>query len=158
MQLRPITTLALVAAVGLGLSGCMASTPADEEAPAATEVQEDASTAPEAAETGAEDAAEPAADAPIDGWPAEVPVPEGDLEQDASNDAQIVGAFRVADASAGEAYAAELEAAGFTPMEGAPSEIAGVEANVYEGAGHMVATSIVEAGDVVLLSVAIQPM
>lgn len=155
MQPRPITTLALVAAVGLGLSGCMASPPADEEAPAATEVQEDASTAPEAEDTGA---AEASGDAPIDGWPAEVPVPEGDLEQDASNDAQIVGAFRVADASAGEAYAAELEAAGFTPMEGAPSEIAGVEANVYEGAGHLVATSIVEAGDVVLLSVAIQPM
>ncbi|WP_413319334.1 hypothetical protein AA0Z99_03045 [Agrococcus sp. 1P02AA] len=158
MQLRPIAATTIVAAFALGLAGCSMSPPATEPA-AETESSETTETT-EGTETGETDAAEggDAADAPVEGWPAEVPVPPGEMQQDASNGNQTVVVFQVDDAGAADTYAADLEAAGFSPMEEGTQEIAGVVANVYQGSGHIVAVSTVEAGDMVMLSVAIQPL
>lgn len=150
MQLRPFAALAIAAAIALGTVACTAAPPAapEQSAPAP-------GSAEQTGESGAGDTGTEAA--PIEGWPAEVPVPDAELTQDASTGGQIVGVFQVADAAAGEAYAAQLEAAGFTLMDGGSTEVAGIAAQAYEGHGHIVATSIVEAAGTVMLSVAIQP-
>ncbi|MCH1882691.1 hypothetical protein [Agrococcus sp. ARC_14] len=157
MQLRPISALALTAALALGLVGCMSTPPDAAEETSPETSQSDSGETTETTDAAAEpDAGNP--DAPIEGWPAEVPVPDGELQQDASAAGQIVGAFQVADTGVSDAYAAELEAAGFAPMEGGATEIAGTVATVYQGDTHIVAISTVEAGGTVLLSVAIQAL
>lgn len=157
MQLRPIAAYAIAAAFALGVAGCSA-TPAAEEDPATSQSDTGAETGTEESQPAEEPAAEAPADAPVEGWPAEVPVPDGELQQDSSTGGAIAAAFQIADAAAGEAYAAELEAAGFAPMDAGTTEIAGVVAQAYQGNGHIVAISTVEAGDMTLLSVAIQAM
>ncbi len=158
MQLRPIAGLAITVGLALGLVGCAASPPpvaAPASESSSPETDEGAASTPSAE---AEEESPSSADAPVDGWPAAVPVPDGEVQQDASTGGQTVVAFQVDDAAAGEAYAAELEAAGFAPMEAGTTEIAGVVAEVFQGSEHIVAVSTVEAGDMVLLSVAIQPL
>lgn len=156
MQLRPVAATTIVAAFALGLAGCSISPPAAD--PATESESSETTETTEGMETGGAEEAEggDAAGAPVEGWPAEVPVPPGEMQQDASNDSQTVVVLQVDDVAAADTYAADLEAAGFTPMEQGSQEIAGVVANVYQGSGHIVAVSTVEAGDMVMLSVAIQ--
>lgn len=159
MQLRPFAAAAIATAFVLGVAGCSA-TPAAEEEPAASQSADTSAEAGQSQPTGqAQPAEEPAAEeAPIEGWPAEVPVPDGELQQDSSTGGSIAAGFEVADAAAVDAYIAELEAAGFEPMEGGTTEIAGVVAHGYQGNGHLVAVSSVEVGGMVIMSVAIQAM
>lgn len=160
MQLRPIAALALTASVALGLASCtIAPPPAQDDAPAPTSQTEQTPPAQEPgstpaptqdAETGGSTGA-----APVEGWPEVVPVPDGELQHDASTGNQVVGAFSMADAAAAQAYLAELEAAGFV-ADGEPTEVAGATATAYQGHGHIVGVSTIEAGGTVVLSVAIQ--
>lgn len=170
MQLRPIAGLTLTVGLALGLAGCISPPPVAEPAAEsqATETDEgaapdeggqpDEGSQPDASDDAEQEEAASGGDAPVEGWPAEVPVPDGEVQQDASTGGQTIVAFEVDDVAAGEDYAAALEAAGFAQMEEGTTEVGGVVAEVFQGADHIVAVSTVESGELVLLSVAIQAL
>jgi hypothetical protein len=69
-------------------------------------------------------------------WPAELPLPAGDLVSSISSDGTQVLTYRIADTSVGERLVADLQALGFTST--ATSDMGGLVAHVLDRDGWVV--------------------
>lgn len=154
-------TIVVAIAAGLALTGCAGGS--DEEPTSSEPTTSEESSAPETSESaeGEESAAPeeseaaPAGEAP-EGWPADVPLPEGTLITQTNQSGVVGAAWTVADQAAIDGYITALEGAGFAAIPGIP-ETEGVTGGAYQNATHDVVVAGATDATQSIISITVSP-